>query len=30
VLIGGEPGIGKTTLASVFARAAHEAGATVL
>ena len=29
-LIGGEPGIGKTSLAAVASRAAHEAGATVL
>lgn len=30
VLIGGEPGIGKTTLVSEFARAAHDGGAIVL
>jgi class 3 adenylate cyclase/tetratricopeptide (TPR) repeat protein len=30
VLIGGEPGMGKTTLATECARAAHEDGATVL
>jgi len=30
VLIGGEPGIGKSTLASVFARAAHADGSIVL
>jgi len=30
VLVGGEPGIGKTTLATVFARRAHADGAVVL
>jgi len=30
VLVGGEPGIGKTTLAGVFARAAHAEGSVVL
>jgi class 3 adenylate cyclase len=30
VLLGGEPGMGKTSLAAAFARAAHEAGAIVL
>jgi len=30
VLIGGEPGIGKTTMASVFARSAHADGSVVL
>jgi class 3 adenylate cyclase/tetratricopeptide (TPR) repeat protein len=30
VLVGGEPGIGKTTLAAVFARSAHAEGAVVL
>jgi DNA-binding SARP family transcriptional activator len=30
VLIAGEPGIGKTSIAAAFARAAHDGGATVL